>query len=214
MKRMTALLLAALLCLCLCLAGCGKQQGMEEIPHENPPQETAGTEKEPDRTQQDGGSPAQSNSPAPSGSPAQSGPAQSSPAPSGNTAAQSAETPQQSPDLAGPWHLDSGKNDLAAFADSPDLFPGYGEWGASMEIRSDGQMSWYIGAEGWHGTYTMEDGVLHAQLTSDLEGSARSWDFRISEEKETVMLEMDYKDRTVYWAYGDQEDPAHGGDKG
>lgn len=200
MKRMTALLLAALLC--LCLAGCGKQQKAEESPRENPPQETTGTEKEPDRTQQEGGSPAQSS------------PAQSSPAPSGNTAAQSAETPQQSPDLAGPWHLDSGKNDLAAFADSPDLFPGYGEWGASMEIRSDGQMSWYIGAEGWHGTYTVEDGVLHAQLTSDLEGSARSWDFRISEEKETVMLEMDYKDRTVYWAYGDQEDPAHGGDKG
>ena len=75
-------------------------------------------------------------------------------------------------------------------------------------------MSWYIGAEGWHGTYTVENGVLHAQLTSDSEQSTRSWDFRISAENETVMLEMDYEDMTVYWAYGDQEDPAHGNDKG
>ena len=29
-------------------------------------------------------------------------------------------------ELVGPWHLDSEKNDLAAFADSLDLFPGYG----------------------------------------------------------------------------------------
>ena len=206
MKRMTALLLAAILC--LCLAGCGKQQKAEESLRENPPQETAGTEKESDRTQQEGGSSAQSG-PAQSGSPAQSSPAQS-----GSAEAQPEKTPWESSDLAGPWHLDSGKNDLAAFADSLDLFPGYGEWGASMEIRSNGQMSWYIGAEGWHGTYTVENGVLHAQLTSDSEQSTRSWDFRISAESETVMLEMDYEDMTVYWAYGDQEDPAHGDDKG
>ena len=42
-------------------------------------------------------------------------------------------------ELVGPWHLDQNKNDLAAFADSPDLFPGYGERGASMAIRGNGQ---------------------------------------------------------------------------
>ena len=115
-------------------------------------------------------------------------------------------------DLIGPWHLDDSKNDLAAFADSLDLFPGYGEWGASMEIRSDGQMSWYIGAEGWHGTYTLEDRVLHAQLTSDLEQSTQLWDFRITAESEVAELEMDYQDMTIYWVYGDQEDTANGTD--
>ena len=128
-------------------------------------------------------------------------------------AAEKAEEPvQQSAELVGPWHLDSEKNDLAAFADSLDLFPGYGEWGAGMEIRSDGQMSWYIGAEGWHGTYTVEDGVIHARLTSDLEQSPQLWDFRITAENETAELEMDYQDLTIYWVYGDQEALASGTD--
>lgn len=48
------------------------------------------------------------------------------------------EPVQQNIELIGPWHLDSEKNDLNAFADSLELFPGYGEWGASMEIRSRG----------------------------------------------------------------------------
>lgn len=85
------------------------------------------------------------------------------------------ETVQQCAELVGPWRLDSKKNDLAAFSDSQNLFPGYGEWGASMEIRSNGQMSWYIGAEGWHGIYAVRDGVLHAQLTSDLEQTTQSF---------------------------------------
>ena len=114
------------------------------------------------------------------------------------------EAAQQSIELTGPWHLDEQRNDLASFADSLKLFPGYGEWGAGMEIRSDGQMSWYIGAEGWHGTYTVEDGVIHAQLTSDLEQAQRLWDFRIVVENETAELEMDYGDMTIYWIYGAQ----------
>lgn len=112
---------------------------------------------------------------------------------------------QKSVELVGPWHLDDEKNDLDAFADSLDLFPGYGEWGASMEIRSNGQMSWYIGAEGWNGTYTLEDGAIHAQMTSDLEESTQLWEFRITEEEGKAELEMDYQDMTIYWIYGDQE---------
>ena len=80
-----------------------------------------------------------------------------------------------------------------------------------MEIRSNGQMSWYIGAESWHGTYTVEDGVLHAQLVSDLEQSTQSWNFRVTEENGVAELEMDYPGMTIYWAYGDREDiPAAG----
>ena len=118
---------------------------------------------------------------------------------------------QQDVELVGPWHLDREKNDLAAFADSLDLFPGYGEWGASMEIRSDGQTSWYIGAESWHGTYTVEEGMIYAQLISDLEQSTRLWAFRITEENGTAELEMDYQGMTIYWVHGDREDiPAMG----
>lgn len=116
-------------------------------------------------------------------------------------------TAHESFELVGPWHLDGEKNDLDAFS---DCFPGYGEWGASMELRSDGRMSWYIGAEGWHGTYETDGETLHAELTSDLEPVSRSWDFRIVIEKETALLEMAYPDRTIYWVYGDQEDPAGG----
>ena len=152
MKRMTVLLLAAILC--LCLAACSKTP-------------------EPEKSE---------------------------------------EPVQQSIELVGPWHLDSEKNDLTAFADSLDLFPGYGEWGASMEIRSNGQMSWYIGAEGWHGTYTIENDVIHAQLTSDLEQSTQLWDLRIVAEHETAELEMDYQGMTIYWVYGDREESANGTD--
>ena len=116
----------------------------------------------------------------------------------------------QSIELIGPWHLDSEKNDIVAFADSPDLFPSYGEWGASMEIRSNGQMGWYIGAEGWHGTYTVADGVIHARLVYDLEQATKDWDFRITAENGMAELEMDYQDMTIYWVYGDQEKPANG----
>ena len=129
------------------------------------------------------------------------------------TTAATEEPIQLNYDLIGPWHLDDSKNDLAAFADSPDRFPGYGEWGASMEIKSNGQMSWYIGAEGWYGTYTVEGEVLHAQLTSNLEQTEQLWDFRITIENETAVLEMDYNDMTIYWVYGDQEDSANGNDE-
>ena len=123
------------------------------------------------------------------------------------TTAATEEPIQLNYDLIGPWHLDQNKNDLAAFADSPDLFPGYGEWGASMEIRGNGEMSWYIGAEGWHGTYSVENHTLHALLTSDLEQTPKNWDMRITSENGVAGLEMDYQDMTIYWVYGDQEDP-------
>ena len=57
-----------------------------------------------------------------------------------------------------------------------------------------------------HGTYTVEDGVIHAQLTSDLEQSTQNWDFRITGETGAAELEMVYQDTTIYWDYGDRED--------
>lgn len=182
MKRIIALLLTVVLC--LRLAACGKAPEPEQSPQEPHTEETGIEAGKPQR---------------------------GSFSLSGNTVGQPEEAVQQCVELIGPWHLDSEKNDLAAFADSLDLFPGYGEWGASMEIRSNGQMNWYIGAESWHGTYTAEDGVIHAQLTSDLEQSTQNWDFRITEENGAAELEMAYQGMTIYWAYGDREDiPAVG----
>ena len=124
---------------------------------------------------------------------------------SANTAA-TEESIQLNYELIGPWHLDGSKNDLDAFANSLELFPGYGEWGASMEIRGNGEMSWYIGAEGWHGTYSVEANTLHAFLTSDLEQIPQNWDMRITSENGTTGLEMAYQDMTIYWVYGDREE--------
>lgn len=184
MKRKIALLIAVILC--LSLVACSKEPEPEQSPQEIQTETTdtgAGTEE----MQQ------QSNSSAHSG----------------NAAEKSEEPAQQSIELVGPWHLDGKKNDLAMFS---DRFPGYAEWGASMEIRSDGQMSWYIGAEGWHGTYVVDGETLHAELDSELEELTLPWDFHIAIENESAMLEMDYEDMTIYWVYGDQEESVNGTD--
>lgn len=115
-------------------------------------------------------------------------------------------------EIVGPWHLDPDRNDLSQFANSLDLFPGYGEWGASMEIRSDGRMSWYIGTEGWSGTYAMDGDLIRSELSSNLEEVTEVWEFLLIIDGETPILSMNYNDLTVYWVYGDQEDPANGGE--
>ena len=48
--------------------------------------------------------------------------------------------------------------------------------------------------------------MIRAELTSNLDQSTQLWDFRIIVENETVELEMDDKDMTIYWVYGDRED--------
>lgn len=116
-----------------------------------------------------------------------------------------AETPDEPvavDDLVGPWHLDKEKNDLSAIESAWDIFPGYAEWGAGMEIRSDGFMSWNIGAVGGPGTYCIEGNVLHtAQFTED--HREIPLDFAIMGKDE---LKMTYADMEITWVYGDQED--------
>lgn len=190
MKRLTALLLAMILCL-----------GLEACSKNTNPESSHTVAQEGSTVAQEGSTDTQE---------------ESTDAQEGSTDAQEEPTDameepgQLNLELIGPWHLDQSKNDLTSFADSLELFPGYGEWGAGMEIRGNGEMSWYIGAEGWHGTYSVENYTLHAQLTSDLEQSSQNWDFRITAENGTTGLEMDYQDMTIYWAYGDQEETASG----
>ncbi len=173
MKKLTALLLA--LILCLGLAACSRKT--EFVPDAQDYQTPSASQEETEETNPQ----------------------------SANTAA-TEEPIQLNYELIGPWHLDVSKNDLDAFANSLELFPGYGEWGASMEIRGNGEMSWYIGAESWHGTYSVEANTLHAFLTSDLEQTQQNWDMRITSDNGSTGLEMAYQDMTIYWVYGDQED--------
>lgn len=181
MKRVIALLIVVILC--LPFAACSKAPESEQGPQETHTEATNTEGSEEIQQQSD------------------------SSAHSGSTTEKPEEATQQSIELVGLWHLDSEKNDLPTLSDH---FPGYAEWGASMEIRGNSQMSWYIGAEGWHGTYEVDGETLHAELDSELEALTRSWDVHIVIENEAAMLEMEYEDMTLYWVYGEQEESASG----
>lgn len=105
-------------------------------------------------------------------------------------------------DLAGPWHLAAGDNDEAAIFEA---FPGAMEFGSSMEIRSDGRMSWYIGAEGGAGTCTLSGSVLRAELVSALDGSAMTMDFTAEQRDGRLFLTTRYKDLPLCWSWGEDE---------
>lgn len=180
MKKITVLFLTVILC--LSLAACKKAPEFEAEPSSHVIQTEA----------------------ADIGATGEMPQASTSPAQSGNEADES-EGPQ-SIELAGPWHLDSEKNDLDALS---DRFPGYAEWGARMELQSNGEMNCYIGAESWQGTYEVAGETLHAELDSYLEELALSWDFHITTENGSAMLTLEYKDMTLYWVYGEQADSAY-----
>lgn len=103
-------------------------------------------------------------------------------------------------DLTGPWHLDEEKNNLDAFR---DIFPAYAEFGASMEIKSDGQISWYIGAEGGQGTYEQEADTLTVNMTGDVSGQPETVTLLVIPLGENVYLMMESNDTAVFWAHGD-----------
>ena len=79
-------------------------------------------------------------------------------------------------DLTGSWHLDSSRNDLSEF---PDLFECYAEFGASMEIGRNGQISWYIGAEGGEGTFVVDGSMLTASILRSVDQSRMTTEFDI-----------------------------------
>jgi len=110
--------------------------------------------------------------------------------------------PAEITDFFGPWHLSDTKNNLAEFS---NLFSCYAEFGASMEIRSNGQMSWYVGAEGGVGTYEKEDNTLHAHLTSDMTGEPLEMNLLLTEEDNNLEITMTVNDISVIWNYGDRE---------
>ena len=180
MKKLTALLAA--LILCLTMAACSKTPEAAAEPAQQPDASTVEAPAETAEAQ-----------------PAEEQPAEEQPE------AQPETMPEV--ELVGPWHLDGEANNEAVLA---ERFAGYAEWGASMEIRSSGEISWYIGAEAWHGTYEADGAVLHAEMESDLEEAAAAWDLRVRAEDGNAVLEMYCDGLTLRWVYGDQPDAPAG----
>lgn len=124
----------------------------------------------------------------------------------GGCSAQQPTEPTFTFDPVGPWHIDETQASPASLAEA---FPGYGEWGASMEIRSNGQISWFLGAMGWTGTYTFDGGTLRADMTADQEQGTKTWYLKLIDE---TTLRMEYPGTSLIWVYGDQPDAPSGGD--
>lgn len=103
-------------------------------------------------------------------------------------------------ELVGPWHLELGENDEAAINEA---FPGAMEFGNNMEITRDGNISWYIGAEGGSGTYTLDGGSLRAETTSDLDGSAMTLELRAERTDGELSLVMEVKSLSLRWSQGE-----------
>ena len=109
---------------------------------------------------------------------------------------QAAQTELSVDSLVGPWHL-ADDTDLETLSEA---FPGAAEFGSGMEIRSDGRISWYIGADGAIGTYILEGSVLTADVTGELDGEA----YRITlRQPEPEKLTMTFKGVELVWTYGD-----------
>ena len=98
--------------------------------------------------------------------------------------------------LTGPWHL-AEDTDLETLS---EVFPGAAEFGSGMEIRSDGNISWYIGADGAMGTYVIDGNALTADVTGELDGAA----YRITlRQPEPEKLAMTFKEIELVWTYGE-----------
>ena len=105
-------------------------------------------------------------------------------------------------DLVGPWHLAEDEKDNAT---AMEAIPGALEFGSSMEITSDGHISWYIGADGGTGTYTLNENVLSADMTNDFDGSAMEMEFTAEETDGVTCLYTEYKGLLLSWSQGEGE---------
>ena len=98
--------------------------------------------------------------------------------------------------LVGPWHL-ADDTDLETLS---EVFPGAAEFGSGMEIRSDGRISWTIGADGAIGTYIIEGNTLAADVTGELDSAV----YRIMlRQTEPEKLTMTFKEIELVWTYGE-----------
>lgn len=101
-------------------------------------------------------------------------------------------------DINGTWILDEDKNDFAVF-DDIDAYPGFSEWGAGMTV-TDKDISLFIGALSYSGSYVKQNGFIHSEMTGDIDNSLNQWDFYIVDEN---TVEMRLSDMNLYWTRGE-----------
>ena len=77
----------------------------------------------------------------------------------------------------------------------------------TLELKqgSDGHISWYIGADGGTGTYTLNENVLSADMTNDFDGSAMEMEFTAEETDGVTCLYTEYKGLLLCWSQGEGE---------
>ena len=102
-------------------------------------------------------------------------------------------------DLVGPWHLVEDEKDNAT---AMEAIPGAMEFGSSMEITSDGHISWYIGADGGTGTYSLSGDILSADMTNDFDQSCMKMEFTAEKTDGVLFLYTEYKGLLLCWSQG------------
>lgn len=114
-------------------------------------------------------------------------------------------------DLVGPWHLaEDAKDNPTAI----EAIPGAMEFGSSMGITGDGHISWYIGADGGTGTYSLSKNVLSADMTNDFDGTSMKMEFTAEETGGVTFLYTEYKGLLLCWSQGEGETGKGGEDEG
>ncbi len=100
-------------------------------------------------------------------------------------------------ELVGPWYLDSAKNDMEEMR---VLFGTSIGSGTAMEVRSNGQISFSIGAgTGGAGSYRFDGEVLDGTFVSYSGSREESYSFTVVREGDKLWLKQDIYDTTVYW---------------
>ena len=115
-----------------------------------------------------------------------------------------------SDDLVGPWHLADDEKDNAT---AIEAIPGAIEFGSSMEITSDGHISWHIGADGGTGTYSLSGDILSADMTNDFDQSSMKMEFTAEKTEGGTFLYTEYKGLLLCWAQGEGETGKGGDDE-
>ena len=113
-------------------------------------------------------------------------------------------------DLVGPWHLAEDEKDNST---AIEALPGAMEFGNSMEITSDGHISWYIGADGGTGTYSLSGDILSADMTNDFDQSSMKMEFTAEKTDDGTFLYTEYKGLLLCWSQGEGETGKGGDDE-